>query len=58
MLSDSSDKQSLAVEGTYWFVGPDGVTYEVNYYINEDGFNPLIGSGAGLNQGVLKSLVG
>ncbi|KAH8342304.1 hypothetical protein KR059_000705 [Drosophila kikkawai] len=35
-----SDHESLAVHGSYSFVGDDGVTYTVNYVADENGFQP------------------
>lgn len=58
-LSNGSDNQaSDIVEGTYWFVGLDNETYVIDYYTDEDGFHPLVGSGAGIGFRVLASAVG
>ncbi|XP_017017875.1 larval cuticle protein 65Ag1-like [Drosophila kikkawai] len=35
-----SDHESLAVHGFYSYVGDDGVTYEVKYVADENGFQP------------------
>ncbi|XP_020808978.1 larval cuticle protein 8-like [Drosophila serrata] len=35
-----SDHESLAVQGSYRYVGDDGVTYEVKYVADENGFQP------------------
>ncbi|KAH8297774.1 hypothetical protein KR054_009734 [Drosophila jambulina] len=35
-----SDHESLAVHGSYRYIGDDGVTYEVKYVADENGFQP------------------
>lgn len=58
-LSNGKDDETQGiVDGSYWFMGPDNVTYVINYYVDEDGFHPLVGSGAGVAFRVLASAVG
>ncbi|KAJ3633260.1 hypothetical protein MTP99_010223 [Tenebrio molitor] len=35
-----SEHESLAVRGSYSYVGPDGVTYTVHYVADQNGFQP------------------
>lgn len=37
---EGSETDSIAVRGTYSYVGTDGVTYTVNYVADENGFQP------------------
>lgn len=68
-LKDFGDgKQAVVVQGSYTFVGPDGLIYWVNYTADENGFHPVIGTGpvggvkpgddVGIDPNALKSLLG
>lgn len=68
VLKDIGDTQAIVVQGAYTFVGPDGITYWVNYTADENGYHPVIGTGpeggvrpgdnVGIDPNALKSLLG
>ncbi|CAB3221305.1 unnamed protein product [Arctia plantaginis] len=60
IINEGSEDESIAVKGSYSWVGPDGVTYVVNYTADDEGFHPEIeqGPGGGIPAGVVASLLG
>ncbi|XP_077289644.1 flexible cuticle protein 12-like [Arctopsyche grandis] len=40
IYNPDTDKESYVVTGSYSYVGPDGVTYAVNYVADANGFRP------------------
>lgn len=54
------EDESLAVRGSFQWVGPDGVTYVVTYTADEEGYKPEIeqGPGGGVPPAVVASLLG
>ena len=35
-----TDHESIVIKGSFSYVGPDGVTYTVNYVADENGYQP------------------
>lgn len=65
--ADGDGEGVVVVSGSYSYVGPDGITYWVNYTADEEGYHPVVGQGPGgpketdtasLDPSVFKSLVG
>lgn len=45
--NEGTNEESLAVSGSFQWVGPDGVTYTVTYTADEQGYKPEIEQGPG-----------
>lgn len=60
LKNEGREDESLAVTGSFSWVGPDGVTYTVTYTADEDGYKPEIeqGPGGGIPPAVVASLLG
>ncbi|XP_026729961.1 endocuticle structural glycoprotein ABD-5-like [Trichoplusia ni] len=55
-----AEDEFLVMRGSYSWVGPDGVTYTVNYVADDQGFQPTIeqGPGGAVPAAVVASLLG
>ncbi|XP_019872727.1 flexible cuticle protein 12-like [Aethina tumida] len=40
LVNPNTDNESIAVRGSFRYIGPDGVTYEVTYIADDNGFQP------------------
>ncbi|XP_075971123.1 endocuticle structural glycoprotein SgAbd-5-like [Anticarsia gemmatalis] len=60
ILNEGREDESIAIRGSYAWVGPDGVTYTVNYVADDNGFQPQIeqGPGGGVPAAVIASFQG
>lgn len=60
LRNKDTDNEALFVKGSFTWVGPDGVTYTINYEAGENGYRPEIeqGPGGSVPADVAASLIG
>lgn len=60
LRNEGREDESIAVRGSFSWVGPDGVLYRVNYVADDNGYQPEIeqGPGGGVPPAVVASLLG
>ncbi|TKX27790.1 endocuticle structural glycoprotein SgAbd-5-like [Spodoptera litura] len=60
LRNEGKEDESIAVKGSFAWVGPDGVLYRVIYVADDNGYQPTIeqGPGGAVPPGVVASLLG
>ncbi|CAH1644275.1 unnamed protein product [Spodoptera littoralis] len=60
LRNPGKEDESIAVKGSFTWVGPDGVFYRVNYVADDNGYQPEIeqGPGGAVPPAVVASLLG
>ncbi|KAJ8732075.1 hypothetical protein PYW08_014805 [Mythimna loreyi] len=60
LINEGREDESIAVTGSFSWVGPDGVLYRVTYKADDNGYQPEIeqGPGGAVPSAVVASLLG
>ncbi|XP_050557555.1 flexible cuticle protein 12-like isoform X3 [Spodoptera frugiperda] len=60
LRNEGKEDESIAVRGSFTWVGPDGVSYRVTYTADDNGYQPTIeqGSGGAVPPAVVASFLG
>ncbi|CAH0627176.1 unnamed protein product [Chrysodeixis includens] len=60
LINEGQENESLAVTGSFTWIGADGVKYRITYKADENGYQPEIeqGPGGGIPPAVVASLLG
>ncbi|KAH9627587.1 hypothetical protein HF086_010739 [Spodoptera exigua] len=60
LRNEGREDESIAVKGSFTWVGPDGVFYRINYVADDNGYQPEIeqGPGGAVPPAVVASLLG